>query len=197
MGLFVSLINSSSRMPDRGIPPQHQCGNVVLCTMINLRTNYLNLIIRCCVVLFFFIAAYFLIRNELQNPEANSIIFWKVNKMQLFFVLVITPYSLFIWLTIISVLGIINVQVDKGLSTATFTSFLSKKAIPIEDIESYYETTHINIINKWNGVLLKLKSGKSIQLVEQNLLSISDFKDYLNEKTIPCRGKRRMKFPFN
>jgi len=80
------------------------------------------------------------------------------------------------------------VQVDNGSGTTTFTSFLSKKNIPTEDIESYYKTTHTDAIKKWNGILLNLKSGKSIQLGEQNLLSISDFKDYLNEKTISCSG---------
>jgi len=165
--------------------------------MINLRTNYSNLITRCCLLPLLFIAAYFFIHHEIQNPEANSIVFWKVNKIQLFFILVIIPYSIIIFIFLLSVLGITNVQVDKGSGTITFTSLLSKKNIPTEDIESYYETTHTNAIKKWNGILLNLKSGKSIQLAEQNLLSISDFKDYLNEKSIPCSGKRRMKFPFN
>jgi hypothetical protein len=64
------------------------------------------------------------------------------------------------------------------------------------DIEGYYRTFHNTRVKHYNGLLIKLKSGKVVEVSEYNLKSIDDVVDFLKDYKIPYKGIKNSWFPF-
>jgi len=164
--------------------------------MLILEPNKANLAVRIFCVVFVTACCFPMINLALQEPNINHIIFWKIKSVHLFYIFVLAVLC-FLLLILVSISGIIKIQVDTISKTITLISFFNKRKIETKDIETYFWTSHKNAYKVFNGILLILKNGKSVQLAGQNLKSISVFRDYLDSQNIPCSGERRMKFPFN
>ena len=165
--------------------------------MLILQTNKKNILLRCFAVLFMILFVYpFFIKLGLQQFNNGQIIFWKVKLIHLFY-LIIIGLSFYLFIVIISVLSILKVEIDYTSNTITFISLLNRKTISVKEIDKYYTTIHKNQYKEWNGILLNLKQGKSIQLAGQNLNSIGEFQKYLEDNLITCQGVKKMRFPFN
>jgi len=163
--------------------------------MLKLSTNSPNFIARSfslCLILF---SEYLLIRYGMKDPGNNHTIGTIKAGYILYFLIALLAFALI--LIAFSFLGIIKVTVDKSSGTITLFSVIRKTTITTNDIDHYFITKNRTRFKVFEGLILKLKTENKIQLAGQNLLSISDFKDYLVDKKIPCKGERKMIFPFN
>jgi len=175
---------------------------VVRNIMLTLPTNSANFIGRLFFLVGTFFIGYLFINFGLKEPNNGHVIF-KITAIHFEFKVVYIMYLLiaiigFLALTILSSLLTVNkVVVDMTSNTMTFIRLFSKQTIAAIDIKEYFDTVHRNAFKSWQGLLIKTSDNKSIQVAGQNIKSISDLKDYLNDKKISCAGQKKMKFPFN
>ncbi|HLY68211.1 MAG TPA: hypothetical protein VKR53_00700, partial [Puia sp.] len=84
-------------------------------------------------------------------------------------------------LTIIdSLFGIHKILVDTSSDSLTFVGLVSKRTIATVEIVQYFDTIHKNPFKVWYGLQIMTKDKKTIQVVDQNIKSLSYLKDYLN-----------------
>jgi len=163
--------------------------------MLKLPTNTFNFIARIFSLCLILLIGYLIIKYGLHDP-ANSRHNSKLKPVYFLYFLIAGLLFIVTILTI-SLLGIIKVTVDKSVGTITLSSIIRKTTIVTDDIDYYFVTKHIGKHKDFEGLILNLKTNNKIQLVGQNLLSISDFKDYLVDKNIMFKGEHEMMFPFN
>ncbi len=170
--------------------------------MLTLPTNTANFIGR----LFFLVGTFFLgylfINFGLKDPNNGQVVF-RITVIHFEFKAVYVMYILiviiiFLALTIIdSLLSINKVQIDTTLDSITFVRLFGKQTIATADINEYFETLHKNAFKGWVGLLIKTNNNKPIQVAGQNVKSLSDLKNYLNNRKIFYAGQKKMRFPFN
>jgi len=179
-----------------------QAINLVRNIMLTLPTNSANFFGRVFFLIVTFFLGYLFINFGLKEPNNGSVIF-KISAINFEFKIIHIVYFLititgFLTFTIIvSLLSFNRIQIDTTSGTITFTGLVSRKIISIRDISEYFETTHRNRFKMFRGLLLKLRDKKTIQVAGQNIESLSDLKNYLDERGINCVGQKKMKFPFN
>jgi hypothetical protein len=168
--------------------------------MLTFSTNLANLIGRLFSLAVTFVLIYVFITLGLKESNNGHIAFkigtfsFKSAYILYFLVAIIC----FLIVTIAaSLLSINKVQVDTSIDSITFIGPFTKKTIATKDISEYYETVHKNSFKVWYGLLVKTSDNKTIHVAGQNIKSLSDLKDYLNDKKIFCSGQKNMKFPFN
>jgi hypothetical protein len=164
--------------------------------MLILKPNSGNLLLRILAITFIIVLGFPFTNLVFQDPKIGDIIFWKIKKIHIIYFLILAM-AFYIVMVLISIMGIIKVRVDTISDTISLISIFSKKTIRIKEIENYFWTTHKNSIKVFNGILLTLRQGKTIQLTGQNIKSISDFRDFLDDKKVAYAGEKKMKFPFN
>ena len=169
---------------------------VVRNTMLTLPTNSVNLIARCFSIVLVTGLGYIFFRHALSDNNAQHIIFLRIKVIHIAY-LFVTVLSFIAMILVASIFSIVKVNIDITLDEITFRSFLNKRTISVTDITTYFKTTHRNQFKEWQGIILETKNNGTIQLAGQNLKSLRDFEKYLIDKSIPCSGERRMKFPFN
>lgn len=64
-------------------------------------------------------------------------------------------------------------------------------------MEGYYLTRFKTKMREYQGMFIKLRSGKTIELTEYNLDSLYEFNQYLIEKQIPYLGYKKTWFPLH
>ena len=164
--------------------------------MLILQPNGTNIFGRVIMLGIAILMIFLFINYGLKEPDNEQVIFWKIKVVYILY-FVIAVFA-FLTLTIsISLLNIIKVQADNNTQAITFIYLLYKKTISTNDINNYFVTLHRNRSKVFYGLLLNLKDNKKIQLTDQNIKSLSKFKEYLIDKHIPYLGERKMKFPFN
>jgi hypothetical protein len=179
-----------------------QAINLVRNIMLTLPTNSANFFGRVFFLIVTFFLGYLFINFGLKEPNNGNVIF-KISAIDFEFKIIHIVYFLititgFLTFTIIvSLLSFNRIQVDTTSGTITFTGLVSRKIISLGDISEYFETTHRNRFKMFRGLLLKLRDKKTIQVAGQNIESLSDLKNYLDERGINCVGQKKMKFPFN
>jgi hypothetical protein len=184
------------------MPKLRQALVVVRNTMLTLSTNSGNFIGRLFFLVVTFFLAYLFINFGLKEPKMDNVVF-QITAIHFEFKAIYVMYFLiiiicFLALTIIdSLLSINKVQVDTTLDSITFIRLFSKQTIATTDINEYFETVHRNAFKSWTGLLIKTNNNKTIQVAGQNVKSLSDLKDYLNERKIFYAGQKKMNFPFN
>jgi len=154
--------------------------------MLTLHTNQANLISRLFSLSLIFYLEYLVINNGFKEPNNGSAIYL------LYFVMISIGFLIFT-LTY-SLLCINKVQIDTTLESITFIRPFNKQTILTIDISEYFETSHKF---RWNGLLIITTDNKTIQVVGQNIKSLSIFKNYLDERNIFNAGQKQMKYPFN
>ena len=64
------------------------------------------------------------------------------------------------------------------------------------DIDGYFKTIHRTRIKSYSGLLIRLKTGKVLEVSEYNVKSIEGIKGFLQTYKIPYRGEKSSWFPF-
>jgi hypothetical protein len=121
---------------------------------------------------------------------------FKFKRIFILYFQILALLIVFLWV-LFSLASIYKVKVDTNLYKITFFSLFIKQTIRVEDISEYKETYKRAKLRNWKGLLIKTNDGKIIQVTDQNIISLSDFKNYLDEKKIYCAGQTKMIFPFN
>lgn len=156
---------------------------------ITLPANSINLVARLFFLVLTFLLEYGFINFELRDPNIGDSIY-----LMYFLILLIGYLSLII---IVSLLSINKVQIDTTANSITFVSLFSKKTIATVDIDQYLDAIHSNPFKTFYGLLIKTNNNKTIQVAGQNIKSLSELKNYLNERKISYAGQKKMRFPFN
>jgi hypothetical protein len=102
------------------------------------------------------------------------------------FLFAILIFLYFLIVVVLSLFGIIGVNLDEKHKIISVKYFLRTEIFNIEDIEGYVVTYFI----------LKLKNGRSVELSEYNLESLYDFNQYLIKNGVVDLGKKKSWFPF-
>lgn len=94
-----------------------------------------------------------------------------------------------------TLLGVMSVKVFDDESGMRFQYLLRSKEVRYKDIEGYYKTIFRTKVARYDGLLIKLKSGETIEVTEYNLKSIEDIAACLDKSQIPEIGTMASWFP--
>lgn len=117
--------------------------------------------------------------------QSNSLIFW-------FGLLAVTMFPAYIIWTL---LGVLWVTISNDRSTIRFHYVYKTLEATSADIESYYKTVNDTKINTFQGLLIKLKSNKVVEVTEYNLKSIKEIERFLSYNKTPLKGNKNSWFP--
>ena len=100
--------------------------------------------------------------------------------------------------TLISLLGIIKVEIDNFTGEIIYNTFISKKSIYKNEISGYYTTYSYAKHGRkiFYGIVLKLTNNNTIELNEYNLKTILELQQYLINNKIELLGNKHSYFPF-
>lgn len=162
---------------------------------MTFNTNRLNYFLRI-ISLFIFVALIYLFIERILEEKAKAVNF----TVTLIFMSIMIMLTIYLFITIITSLfiSVIKINVDIENNIITFISLFSSTLIHKSDLIEYVETIHSGrSFKKYYGLIIKLKNDNFIQLADQNINNLNDFKEYLNQQGICCTGTSKMKFPFN
>jgi hypothetical protein len=112
------------------------------------------------------------------------------------FLFAILIFLYFLIVVVLSLFGIIGVNLDEKHKIISVKYFLRTEIFNIEDIEGYVVTYFKTRWKEYEGIILKLKNGRSVELSEYNLESLYDFNQYLIKNGVVDLGKKKSWFPF-
>ena len=114
-----------------------------------------------------------------------------------FILLIALPFFLYLLLVVsLSFSGFFNVNIDEQEKKITLKGFIKKNSFLVEMIEGYAVTRFKTRWKEYEGIVIKLKNGKTYELSEYNLDSLYHFNQYLIEQSITDLGKKKSQFPF-
>lgn len=157
---------------------------------VRISSNLLNVISRIVGIVLVVLILYLFItfKDEFVRRPDKDII-WGLYILILIFLFLLV-------VLIISLCGIINVQLDKIQGTIMVDRFFSKQTISVNEIIGYYNSYAIDKFKTFNGILILLNNHSSFELNEYNLKSVVDIEKYLIEIKVECLGKKKFWFPF-
>lgn len=88
------------------------------------------------------------------------------------------------------------IQISADNSTISFHYLYKKIEVSGAEIEQYVDTGIVTRRKPINGWLIKLKSGKTIEVSEFNLRSRKGIEDFLIFHKVPRTGVKRSWFPY-
>jgi hypothetical protein len=91
--------------------------------------------------------------------------------------------------------GVLWVTISNDRTSIRFHHFYKTLDVFGSDIDSYYKTIHKTKVSTFKGFLIKLKSGKVVEVTEYNLKSISEISGFLSHNKVPVRGDMKSWFP--
>lgn len=91
--------------------------------------------------------------------------------------------------------GVLWVTISEDRSTIRFHYFYKTIEISGTDIDGYYKTVHKTKLSTFQGLLIKLKSNKVIEVTEYNVKSVKEIGLFLNYNKAPLRGNKNSWFP--
>lgn len=91
--------------------------------------------------------------------------------------------------------GILWVTISIDGATIRFHHFYRTVEVTGSDIDGYYKTVHKTKVSIFQGLLIKLKSGKVVEVTEYNLKSVKEIGSFLNYNKVPLRGEKNSWFP--
>jgi hypothetical protein len=120
--------------------------------------------------------------GEYQN---NEIIFWLG-------LVVITLFPAYlIW----TLFGVLWVTIYNDATTIRFHHFYKTVKVIGSDIDGYYKTVHKTKVKTFEGLLIKLKSNKVVEVTDYNLKSITEVSDFLTNNKVLLLGDMESWFP--
>ncbi len=117
--------------------------------------------------------------------QTNEGVFW----------LSIAFYSIFPAYLIWTLLGVMWVRISKDMSKICFHYFYKTFKVGSIEIDNYYETKHNTKLSNFKGLLIKLKSGKVIEVTGYNLKSVKEIVTFLRYNKVPYKGDKNSWFP--
>jgi hypothetical protein len=119
-----------------------------------------------------------------QYPD-NPTIFWLGLALT-------TIFPLYLLCTL---LGVLWVSISHDNSKIRFHYLYKTIESSASGIDGYYRTTNKTKVSSYQGLLVKLKSGKVIEISEYNLKSIKEVGNFLQTNKVPLRGDKSSWFP--
>lgn len=155
--------------------------------MLILRTNTGNFIARVLSLFVVIALEYLLIKNGIID-KANG-------GMPVALCYILIAMLAYVFSGIISMLlGIIRVEVRISSGEIMLNRLFSKTIISKSNIDGYYTTIYYNGPGKrWEGILIKT-SNRSFRLMQQNLKSIPELKQYFEKENLKYLGEKQTRF---
>ncbi|MHA4847863.1 hypothetical protein ACX0G7_27095 [Flavitalea antarctica] len=94
-----------------------------------------------------------------------------------------------------TLLGVLWVTVSPDNKLCRFYYLYKSIDVDGSDVESYYFTKHYTKLASFDGLLMKLRSGKTLEVTEYNLRSVKVIKQFLRYHRVPMKGEKRSWFP--
>jgi hypothetical protein len=137
--------------------------------------------------LFVYIYQWPLEKIQTGQYQRNEAIFWLG-------LVVITMFPAYLVWTLF---GVLWVTISNDRTTIRFHHFYRTVEASGSDIESYYKTVHKTKVSTFQGLLIKLKSDKVVDVTEYNLKSVKEIRSFLSYNRVPLRGDKNSWFPLN
>jgi hypothetical protein len=93
--------------------------------------------------------------------------------------------------------GVLWVTIYDDRTKVRFHHFYKTVEVFGSDIDGFFKTVNKTKISTFRGFLIKLKSGKVVELTEYNLKSLNEIRDFLNYNKVPFKGEMKSWFPLN
>jgi len=94
-----------------------------------------------------------------------------------------------------TLLGVMWVTISHDYKLCRFYYLYKWIDVNSSDPDSYYSTQQYAKLANFKGLLIKIKSGKTIEVTEYNLSSIKVIKKFLSHHRVPMKGDKRSWFP--
>ncbi|WP_295664730.1 hypothetical protein [uncultured Mucilaginibacter sp.] len=107
--------------------------------------------------------------------------------------------ALISWLYVgllISVFGVLKVQIDEFDGKWTFIRIVSKKEIDSGQISRYYKSVYNTRKGSSYGIIIELGNSKLIELNPGNLDKVMQLEQYLKTLKIEFAGEKKSFYPF-
>ncbi len=154
--------------------------------MKTVSTNIWMLVLRLLLLaLFVYIYQWPLEKIRTEQYHNNEGVFWLG-----FFVIMMFPVYI-VW----TLCGVLWIQISNNKSTIRFHHFYKRIDVHSSAIDGYYKTVHNTKVKTFKGFILKLKSGRVIEITEYNLKSLTEINDFLTYNKIPLRAEIKSWFP--
>jgi len=163
--------------------------NVLRTTMLILQTNKLNIVGRIIALLIIVALLYLIIKKGIIEGRVNhekgiGILYFTVPLLTFVFTVIVSSFF-----------QVLKVRVDIVSGEIIFTKLFSTLVISKQDIIGYYTTIYKGSRAKpWRGLLLKTVDSKSIKLTQQNLKSIHELKELLEQQNLKYLGEKPLLF---
>lgn len=147
-------------------------------SVIILRTNSVNFLGRGLIlIIIVFLVGMFIyqIQNNPNDEKGNGILIFEIVLFTFVFIGIVRSFF-----------EISEVELDKSLKLIKLKTLFSEKSYKQELITGFYATYYRGS----RGLILKMDNGKKFRLRQQNLKSIPDLKQYLEEESIQYLGEK-------
>jgi hypothetical protein len=115
----------------------------------------------------------------------NEALFW----------LGLTVVTMFPVYLIWTLLGVFWVRISNDMSTIRFHYLYKTIEATGSEIDYYYKTVHKTKVSTFQGLLIKLKSNKEVEVTEYNLKSVKGIRTFLSYNKTPLKGDKNSWFP--
>lgn len=106
-------------------------------------------------------------------------------------------FSIFPMYLLWTLFGVLWITIIYDKSAIHFHYLYKTLKTTASNIDEYYRTTQKTKISSFRGVLIKLKTGKVVEVSEYNLKSIQIVNEFLATNKIPLKGDKISWFPWN
>lgn len=136
-------------------------------------------------VLFVYIYQWPLEKIKSGQYQNNEAIFW----LGLVVVTMLPAYL--IW----TLFGVLWVTISNDMSTIHFHHFYKTVEATGSEVDSYYRTVNKTKVSTFQGLLIKLKSDKVVEVTEYNIKSVKEIGSFLSYNKAPLKGDKNSWFP--
>lgn len=136
-------------------------------------------------VLFAYMYQWPLEKIRTEEYQDNVLVFW------LGFV-GMTMFTAYVFWTL---LGVLCVTISSDRSNIRFWFFYKTIQVTGSDIDGYYKTVQKTKVSTFRGLLIRLKSGKIVEVTAYNLASLKEITDFLVHSRAPLKGDKNSWFP--
>ena len=136
-------------------------------------------------VLFVYIYQWPLEKIRTGQYQNNEAIFW----------FGLTLVSMFPAYIIWTLFGVMWVTISIDTNTISFHHLYKTVEVTGSEIDSYCKTVHKTKVSTFQGLLIKLKSDKVVEVTEYNLKSVKEISNFLNDNKAALKGDKNSWFP--
>jgi hypothetical protein len=116
----------------------------------------------------------------------NEVVFW----------VSLCAYTIFPMYLLWTLIGVMWVRIDEKMESVQFCSFFGRINVDPLSIAGYFRTIHNTKIASYKGLIIKLDSGKVIEVSTYNLKSVEKIEAFLIHYKVPLWGNKDSWFPY-